>query len=137
MIFRATLILLLFLAGPLQAAPVKVSATEQPNLTRLLFEFDARPQWEVTRTGRGYALLFSGNMSDGFDLSRVFRSVSRSRLSDIRATGPKSVEIDLSCDCQISVSRSSDVGLLAQPLGAAATVRASRVFPRPSRGQGG
>ncbi|MDJ0637850.1 MAG: hypothetical protein QNJ20_03375 [Paracoccaceae bacterium] len=134
MIVRATLILLLCLASPLQAAPVKVSATEQPNLTRLLFEFDTTPQWEVTRTGRGFALIFRGEMSEGFDLSRVFLSVSRARLSDIRATGPKSVEIDLSCDCQISISRSGDVGLFLDIV-AHAPVTSAETLPQFKQSQ--
>ena len=111
MTFRLLTVILVFLAGPLQAGPAKVSATEQADLTRLLFEFDAPPGWDITRSGRGFALVFNGGLSDGFDLSRVFRSVSRSRIRDIRATGPNSVEIDLSCDCQIRVARNGNTGL--------------------------
>lgn len=94
------------------AESAKVSANAQGDFTRVIIEFEQRPTWTLRRKGVGYRLQFSHVTPLHFDLSRVFRSIDRSRVADIRAVGNNTLDIDLACPCSVAPQDAGDSALV-------------------------
>lgn len=77
-----------------QALPVR--SGEHPGFTRIAFDIPDGSDWQFGRSAKGYALRLEGGAE--FDLSRVWRSMGRSRIAALRAEDGTLV-IDLGCDC--------------------------------------
>ncbi len=106
MIRLCLIVTALFFADAARAEPIRVSAGEQADFTRIVLEFPEVPQWQARRRGNSYRVSFSSVSPLNFDLSRVFRLIDRSRVADLRAIGGNALEIDLACNCDVRLSQS-------------------------------
>lgn len=102
---RAWVILLLFLAGPLEAQAVPILTGDHPSFTRVTVPLSTDQTWELGRTNSGYGLRLSGIVS--FDLSSFFRRITRDRIAGVRQVD-NDLYIDLACLCKANVFRFRD-----------------------------
>ncbi len=94
-------ILLLLLSTAPKAETVMVQSGDHAGFSRLVFPFETRTGWQMGRIGDRYEIHFSQN-DLGFDFSRVFRKIDRSRIKTLRIArraGKPAVQIELGCDC--------------------------------------
>ncbi len=103
--------LLIVMANAADANQVIVKSGEQIGFTRVIVEFDDLPNWKTERVGRSQKIVLSG-AAMSFDLSRAFRLIDRNRVGDIRVT-PEGLELDIACDCEVTVSQVADTALAA------------------------
>lgn len=78
------LLLCLWLPGAALAQVVRIISGDHPTFTRLVLSFDAATDWQLGRTGDGYVLRLPGTQPR-YDLSSIFRRITRDRLSAIWA----------------------------------------------------
>lgn len=78
------LLAVLLLPGPATAQVVRVISGDHPSFTRLVLSFDQAPDWQLGRSLDGYALRLAGPQPR-YDLSDVFRRITRERLAAIWA----------------------------------------------------
>jgi hypothetical protein len=94
------------LIGALAAWPVAVQAErvvvrsgEHPGFSRLVLEFDDRPEWKLhVADGKARIVLPAGTWQ--FDTDRVFSLIPRTRITGV-AGAPDGLEVHLGCDCQV------------------------------------
>ena len=82
--FLLTLALALCLPGLAMAQVVRVISGDHPTFTRLVLTFDRAPDWQLGRVADGYVLGLAGNQPR-YDLSTIFRRITRDRISAIWA----------------------------------------------------
>ena len=89
------------LFGPYSALaePVPVQSGEHPAFTRLVV-LKKGTDWQVTQTGRRVILQFDG-YDEGFDTSRIFDFIPRSRIGNVESTSGR-LSLSLACDCVVS-----------------------------------
>ncbi len=105
-------ILLVATPGLSNAEPLRVSAGEHSEFTRIVLEHPELPQWQARRRGSTYRLIFSSVSPLNFDLSRVFRLIDRSRVGDIRAVGGNVIEFDVVCQCDVRPVQNGESALV-------------------------
>tara|TARA_R110002110_G_scaffold82396_3_gene214236 strand:+ start:6535 stop:8754 length:2220 start_codon:yes stop_codon:yes gene_type:complete len=95
---RVILILLLLgIASTAKAQTIAVASGEHQGFSRLVLTFPAGAEWQLGRTEKGYALNISGG-APVYDLSDVYRRLSRSRLSNILADDGV-LFLEVKCPC--------------------------------------
>ncbi|MCA3443180.1 MAG: hypothetical protein INF52_07355 [Rhodobacter sp.] len=97
---RALLILMaLAIPGLASAQTARVKAGDHPGFTRLVVDLPARADWQLGRTPGGYELRLEGGAVP-YDLTKVFRVITKDRLSSVWAdpeTG--NLQIGVACAC--------------------------------------
>jgi tetratricopeptide (TPR) repeat protein len=94
--------LLLALASPTLADTARVVSGEHADFTRLVVELPQDAVWTVGRIPLGYAFATDSAAQPGYDLSRVWNRIPRTRLRALRAnpeTG--ALELTLACPCHV------------------------------------
>ncbi len=83
------------------AADVTVRSGEHPGHSRLVFDFDRLPDWQLEERRGGYDLRFDPPQGE-IRLDDVFYYIPRTRLTDLRIDRASGVlHLDLGCDCTI------------------------------------
>lgn len=96
------LLILLPLAGPVSAEPVRVYSGEHGDFTRLVVELPPDTDWTVGRTPTGYSLAVNGPAPPDYDLTAVWQRIARTRITALdadAATG--TLRLTLGCDCHL------------------------------------
>jgi hypothetical protein len=97
---KALLILAaLVIPGFASAQTARVKAGDHPGFTRLVVDLPARADWQLGRTPGGYELRLAGGAVP-YDLTKVFRVITKDRLSSVWAdpeTG--NLQIGVACAC--------------------------------------
>ena len=98
---RSALALILVLVSALSgwARPVIVSSGEHKDFTRLVLQFDGKPDWQFGRTLDGYALRVPGQTPQ-YDLAKAFDLIGKTRLAALQQdpqTGDLTLGIACSC----------------------------------------
>ena len=91
-------VLLTCLALPAAAQTVLVRSGEHGSFTRIVVDFANRPDWRIEQTEDGVRL-FAGRVD--FDLSQVYRRISRERLQSLTQVRPGVLDIVLGCRCVV------------------------------------
>lgn len=79
---------------------VRVRSGEHGGFTRLVLEFDTRPNWTAGRTTDGYGIAFDTTTTFDVDLADTFRLITRERIAEIdRFENGNGLEILLGCEC--------------------------------------
>ncbi|AZL59448.1 hypothetical protein EI545_11705 [Tabrizicola piscis] len=94
--------LLLALASPSLGETARVISGEHADFTRLVVELPQESDWTVGRIPLGYAFATGSASQPGYDLSRVWNRIPRTRLRALRAdpeTG--ALELTLACPCHV------------------------------------
>ena len=89
----------LAMPGLASAQTARVKAGDHPDFTRLVVDLPADTDWQLGRTPGGYELRLAG-AAVPFDLTQVFRIITRDRLASIWAdpqTG--NLQIGVACAC--------------------------------------
>ena len=82
------------------AETVRVRAGEHAGFTRVVLEFDRRPDWTAGRVEDGYAVRLSGTSTLSIDTSRTFDLINRNRLAGLNASEDlREIGLQLACDC--------------------------------------
>lgn len=98
--YLLTLLSLTLAALPASAETIRVRSGDHGDFTRVVLEFDRRPDWRAGRIDGGYGIELPGEEPIVADLSRAFRMIGRDRLRDVKIDAPQSrVEFALACDC--------------------------------------
>lgn len=85
------------------SAQVRVRSGEHPGHSRLVFQFQTLPEWNLV-PGTGWHLLEFTPAPSAYLLDEVFRFIPRTRVSDVRADpNGTGIVIELNCDCRIEV----------------------------------
>ncbi len=93
--------LALGLCAGVAAADVTVRSGEHPGHSRLVFDFDRLPDWQIEERRGGYDLRFDPPQGE-IRLDDVFYYIPRTRLADLRIDRASGVlHLDLGCDCTI------------------------------------
>ena len=94
--------LLLWLAASVQAEPARLMSGEHADFTRLVVELPAPSRWVLGRTQIGYAFAAPGSALSGYDLTRVWDRIPRTRLLALR-TEPENdaLFLTLACACHV------------------------------------
>lgn len=90
------------LAFSASAETARVISGEHADFTRLVVELPQAEDWTVGRTPMGYAFAPRGLSRPGYDLSRVWDRIPRTRLQALRAdpeTG--ALHLTLACPCHV------------------------------------
>lgn len=96
------LVLLAALSGPAMAQPARVISGEHSDFTRLVVELPAASGWTVGRTAMGYGFTTAATTQPGYDLSRVWDRIPRSRLQALRVDAESgALLLALACDCHV------------------------------------
>ncbi len=98
---RLALALALALGVPVAAAAetARVRSGDHPDRTRLVVELAEPAAWRLGRVEGGYALEVA-RPELGFDLSQVYRLISRARIAALRQEpGQPRLTLELACDC--------------------------------------
>ena len=106
-----SIVFLFATASSAHANQATVRSGEQIGFTRIIVEFQELPEWKSERVGSNLMIDLSGATTT-FDLSRAFRLINRDRVSDIRVT-PDGLELDIACDCEVTVSQVAPTALAA------------------------
>lgn len=89
----------LLLPAPALAQVIRVVSGDHPTFTRLVLSFDIPPDWQLGRLADGYALRLAGQVPR-YDLSDVFRRITRDRLSAAWADpGDGTLRLRVACAC--------------------------------------
>ncbi|MDH3263635.1 MAG: hypothetical protein OEM24_06530 [Paracoccaceae bacterium] len=93
------LALALVLPAAAGAETARVRSGDHPGFTRLVVQLAEPAEWRLGRVEGGYALEVA-RTDLAFDLSGVFRLISRSRLATVRQEpGQPRLTLELACDC--------------------------------------
>ncbi len=96
---RLWLALLVGLASPLLAEPVRVTSGEHGGFTRLVFDYGRPVDWQFGRSADGYELHVPASATT-YDLTGVFNLIGTSRLAAIWAAPDSgNLHIGLACAC--------------------------------------
>lgn len=96
---RLWLALLVGLAYPALAEPVRVTSGEHDGFTRLVFDYGRPVDWQVGRSADGYEFHVPANATN-YDLTGAFRLIGTSRLAAIWAAPDSgNLHIGLACAC--------------------------------------
>lgn len=96
---RLWLVLVLALANPVLAEPVRVTSGEHDGFTRLVFDYGTPVDWQVGRSADGYQLRLA-NKTVSYDLTAAFDLIGKSRLAAIWAAPDSGhIQIGLACAC--------------------------------------
>lgn len=87
----------LMAAGPLHAKQFPVLSGEHEGFTRLTIHVPSGTEYEI-EDGQSATAVTVGEVSDGFDLSDVFRRIGRDRISDVKFNG-NILDVEYSCSC--------------------------------------
>lgn len=87
-------------ATTVSANPIVVRSGDHNGFTRLVMQLPDSVQWQVTET-RGLKTITVSGHDAGFDISRVFDVIPRDQLTNVR-NFPSSLELELSCDCDLN-----------------------------------
>lgn len=99
------------LAGPAAAQSITVRSGEHASFSRLVFEFAALPDWQLTRLPEGYELRLA-EPGPGYDLRNVFRFIPRTRiraLSQDGGTGILTLRMGCACHADAFVHRGTNL----------------------------
>jgi hypothetical protein len=95
----ALLLAALAVPGLASAQTARVKAGDHPGFTRLVVDLPAKADWQLGRTPGGYELRLAGSAVP-YDLTRVFRVITKDRLASVWAdpeTG--NLQIGVACAC--------------------------------------
>jgi hypothetical protein len=96
------LLLLLVMAVPAAGETARVFSGEHEDFTRLVVELPQADGWTVGRTPMGYAFATNAASPPGFDLSRVWDRIPRTRLQALRSDPETGVlQLTLACPCHV------------------------------------
>ncbi len=97
-----TLALIVAMAGPAAAETARVFSGEHEDFTRLVIELPDPQDWRVGRTPMGYAFASTAATPPGFDLTKVWDRIPRTRLQAVRADPQSGVlQLTLACPCHV------------------------------------
>jgi hypothetical protein len=93
------LLTLLVSVGTAWAGPVVVTSGEHKDFTRIVLQFDGKPDWQFGRTLDGYALRVPGQALD-YDLTKAFDLIGKSRLAALgRDPNTGDLALGIACAC--------------------------------------
>lgn len=92
------------MALPAQARDITVRSGEHDGFTRLVFYTQPSDTVEITNSHEGYLLTLSSGVT-GFDISRAFDLIDRSRVGDLVSAGNGKLTIKQACDCHLKEIR--------------------------------
>ncbi|MCK0141750.1 hypothetical protein [Aliiroseovarius sp. F20344] len=95
---------ILLLVTPAAARDITIRSGEHPNFSRLVFYTAPTDTYILSRVDDGYRLTFPTDVS-GFDATRVFNLIPRTRVGDLISGGEGEILILRSCDCHIKELR--------------------------------
>lgn len=93
-----TLVLLLCFPIAAIAEPVAIRSGEHETFSRLVISIGEGTEWGLQQTETGFMLELTGR-SDGFDVSKVFERIPRSRIIDVSQPSENMLSLDVACDC--------------------------------------
>lgn len=101
--FLALFLAILALASlPARADLARVMSGEHADFTRLVVELPAEDGWTVGRTAMGYAFAAQTASQPGYDLSRVWQRIPKTRLQAIRVDPENgALHLALACACHV------------------------------------
>ncbi|MBF9042652.1 hypothetical protein HKCCE4037_04900 [Rhodobacterales bacterium HKCCE4037] len=97
---------LVLTAGAASAQTARVQSGDHAGFTRLVIPLGADREWELTQSGNRRWELAVDPAIDGFDISRAFDLIQRSRLAELEAGD--TLTLSLACDCRIDSFRYQD-----------------------------
>jgi hypothetical protein len=90
------------LSAPVGAETARVISGEHAEFTRLVVELAEATDWTVGRTAMGYGFATTATVQPGYDLSRVWDRIPRSRLQALRVDPDSgALLLTLACDCHV------------------------------------
>ncbi len=98
---RMIALLIFLFALPAGAETITVRSGDHAGFSRLVFPFSDPVEWQMGRVPGGYEIRFR-RPDVRFDLSRVFRKITRERIRSLAETGEKGwqgLTIRIGCDC--------------------------------------
>ena len=98
-----TIYLIYAFASALHAQTINVQAGDHATFTRLVFYVDESTAWNVNEEMSEIDIIFS-NFSGKIDHSRVFKPISRNRISNI-SSHENSIKLQISCTCRYRLSK--------------------------------
>lgn len=112
---RFWLLFMFLVAAPCDvwAETVLVRSGEHGSFTRVVLEFETRPEWRAGRIDGGYLIAFHAAAGRTFDTGSAFRVIDRKRLADLvpSATGD-GIELWLGCECWADIFEYRDAALV-------------------------
>ena len=104
---------LTLVTAPVLAQSVTLRTGEHGSFTRIVLDFDQRPDWSAGRTPEGYAMTFDPPPETITGLDRAFDLITRDRVLDLRVSVEEGlIEIPLSCDCWAEISEFREDALI-------------------------
>jgi len=101
MIRRMLLVLAAF-SGTASAETARVISGEHADFTRLVVELPEAADWTVGRSAMGYGFMTLTPVQPGYDLSRVWDRIPRTRLQGLRVDPDSgALLLTLACDCHV------------------------------------
>ncbi len=95
---------MLWVAGVATAQIATVQTGEHGAFTRVVIDFDLRPEWTAGRTDDGFAIRFEQPFERAPNLDRAFDLITRDRISDIEVdTALGLFAVTLACVCWVDV----------------------------------
>lgn len=98
------LVAICFMAMPAHAREIAVRSGEHEGFTRLVFYTKSTDSFDISKTSDGYLLSLSSDVT-GYDLSRAFDLIGRSRIQALVPTENGALAIQQGCDCHIKELR--------------------------------
>ncbi len=100
--FTVSILVVLLLPALAAAAGLKVQSGEHDGFTRLVLPLPAGAAWEVRKNHHSVEIRIPSSGAE-FDITQVFKKISRDRISDIRELGQSAgLVLDLACTCAVS-----------------------------------
>ena len=93
------------LALPALAQDARIRSGEHETFARLVVYLPQAAEYEVESDDDSFAIDFGGDF--GFETTDVFYYIPRTRIADLSA-GAGRLELDLACECEVTVERLSD-----------------------------
>ncbi len=93
-------------------APVTVRAGAHSGFTRIVLDFEDRPDWAAVPGEASFSIAFQSDEAMEFDLSDAFRLLEDPAF-DLRAEG-NSLEIRYDCDCSVDLRNQSSNALVVE-----------------------
>lgn len=110
MIRPALTAIVLGLPAAAAAQVVPVRTAEHDGFTRIVLDFERRPDWEIDPGARMISIDTDSRLA--FDLSQVYRRIGDERVDQILQPGPGRLDILVNCDCAARTLELRNEGLV-------------------------